>query len=465
MRFLSTYKGFYFIGIGGIGMSAIARYFNAKGFAVAGYDKTPSALTDSLKKEGIDIHFEDDVEKIPAFYKEQKEDILVIYTPAVPASHKELNYFKELGFEVKKRAKVLAEITEGNYTIAVAGTHGKTSTSAIIAHILKTAEVPFTAFLGGIASNYNTNFISTQGSEHQSVFVVEADEYDRSFLQLSPDVAIVTAVESDHLDIYGGYEALQDSFQEFAQKMKNGGHLILEEKVPLKTVVGVQNESYGFGKHADYSAENIEIHNGNYYFDLKYNDLKFKQLSLGIPGRHNIENSLAAIAATLPLVKDTELFYEALKTFKGVNRRFELVLKTDDVVFIDDYAHHPSEIQTTLQTIRDLYPNKRILGIFQPHLFSRTRDFAVEFAESLSLLDEVYLLPIYPAREEPMSGVSSHLIVDRIQKKNKGIVEKEDLVTLILSRNCDVIVTIGAGDIDRLVQLIKEALLTKIKVK
>ncbi|MGZ5243164.1 MAG: UDP-N-acetylmuramate--L-alanine ligase [Bacteroidia bacterium] len=456
---LSTYKNFYFLGIGGIGMSALARYFNANKFPVSGYDKTPTELTSLLEKEGIEIHFEDSVSNIPQQFL-NKENTLIIYTPAVPKDSEELNHFLDNSYMVKKRAEILAALTQGKTTIAVAGTHGKTSTAAIISHILHTAKIPFFSFLGGIASNFNTNFIAPEDGK-ADLIVVEADEFDRSFLQLNPDVAIITAVEADHLDIYGTFEELQKAYSDFGAKTKQNGKLIIEEKAHISSSEKMLSYRYGTSAGLDISATNIRIVNGMYVFDAELNGEKLPNLAMAVPGMHNIENALAAMAATREFIDSTDSFYEALKTFKGVKRRFEVIYKSDNKVFIDDYAHHPTEIKVTVETVKNLYPNKKVLGIFQPHLFSRTKDFAGEFAQSLNLLDEILILPIYPAREKPMIGVTSRLILDDIKNPNKRIVDKEELIQYLINSDADVILTIGAGDIDKLITPIKDLFINK----
>jgi UDP-N-acetylmuramate--alanine ligase len=455
---LTPYTNYYFLGIGGIGMSALARYFNTNGFSVSGYDKTPSALTDELIQEGITIHFEDDVKNIPSAIIGSKEKTLIVYTPAIPKDHKEFNYLKEQGYRIHKRSEVLAALTVGKTTIAVAGTHGKTSTAAVITHILQTADVPFFSFLGGIASNYGTNFLAPKDQEKAEVIVVEADEFDRSFLKLDPDIAIITAVEADHLDIYGTVEELEKAYSEFAHKVEPGGTLIVQEDVKILLPDNRRILRYGSAVSSRVNASNIHVSDGHYHFDTTFDSEKLRDLQLGVPGRHNIDNAIAAIAATWGFVADKTQYEKALRTFKGVHRRFEVILKKENIVFIDDYAHHPTEIRVTIETVKELYPDKKILGIFQPHLFTRTRDLAEEFAQSLSLLDELILLPIYPARELPIEGVTSDLILDKATATYKKIVDKNELVDEVLHRNPDVVITIGAGDIDRMVQPLKEAL-------
>jgi len=461
LKALTTYKYFYFLGIGGIGMSALARYFHSQGWEVVGYDRTPTDLTDALEKEGLDVHFDDEVSNIPAHFLQHRDELLVVYTPAIPKDHLEYNYLLSHGYDLHKRAEVLAAITVGKYTIAVAGTHGKTSTASIISHILKTANIPFYAFLGGIASNYQTNFLAPEPGQESNLVVVEADEFDRSFHQLNPDIAIITAIESDHLDIYGTEEKLREAFVEFAAKLKSGGTLIVHKNTGIPVLAGREQLSYSAFEKADIEAENIVIVNGQYHFNALLRDEKIDGLALGVPGMHNIENSLAAIAATFSLVTDKKIYHSALESFQGVHRRFEVILRNEKIVFVDDYAHHPTEIRVTLQTLKDLYPGKHILGIFQPHLFTRTRDLANEFAESLSLLDALILMPIYPARELPIPGITSQLIFNQATCPDKYILAAEEIIPSLKTMHADVVVTLGAGDIDKLVQPIKNYLISK----
>lgn len=462
---LQDYKRFYFIGIGGIGMSAIARHFRSRGFEVAGYDKTPSDLTAQLEQEGIFIHFDDNIHSIPEVFKANKEDSLIIYTPAIPKDHQGLNFFLKNGYSVKKRAELLADLTIGKKTIAVAGTHGKTSTAAIIIHILNTANIPFYGFLGGIANNYNTNFIAPHAEEAE-IAVVEADEYDRSFLRLNPNVAIVTAIEADHLDIYGTFEELQKAYFQFGSQVVEGGKLIVQQDVNFEAQEGRRIYRYGIEGEAECRAENIWIYDHKYHFDAELPGLSLPGLTIGIPGRHNIENSLAAMAAVKEFVgENTSAYYAALKSFKGVHRRFEVILQDEECAFIDDYAHHPTEIEVTIKTVKELFPNMKISGIFQPHLFTRTRDLAEDFSRSLSQLDEVFLLPIYPARELPIEGITSHMLLEKITSPSKKVVEKDELLNMLAENEVEVLLTIGAGDIDRLIQPIKEILLNKRKNK
>ncbi len=451
------FKNVYLIGIGGIGMSSLARHFKAEGCSVGGYDKTPSGLTTQLEKEGIEIHFEDSIDLVGDNFKD-KENTLVIYTPAIPKQNSELNYFFNNGYLIRKRAEVLAWLTEGKTTIAIAGTHGKTSTAAIVSHLLKTAKVPFYALLGGISVNYQTNYLRPENGE-ASIIVVEADEYDRSFLRLHPDVAVITAIEPDHLDIYGTFEKLQEAYSDFACLVEPNGTLIVNSSASLLKPTLAHLCSYSNKFKADCYSDNIQIKDRKYYFDAHIRDLNIENIEIGAPGRHNIENSIAAMASIRSILPESaKYFKEGLASFKGVWRRFEIIVQNDQHVYIDDYAHHPTEIEVTIQTLKELYPDKKITGVFQPHLFTRTRDLAFEFAESLSHLDNLYLLPIYPARELPIEGVSSALILDEVSCANKKIVSKEELLDEIRNHKPEVFLSIGAGDIDRLVPEIKAIL-------
>ncbi|WP_299312175.1 UDP-N-acetylmuramate--L-alanine ligase [uncultured Aquimarina sp.] len=444
---LKDIKNIYFIGIGGIGMSALARYFKFLGKNVAGYDKTSTQITSDLEELGIDIHFRDDENAIPELFL-NPDETLMIYTPAIPVSHKELNYVKNNGFSIKKRAEVLGIITENTYTLAVAGTHGKTTTTAILAHLLKESGAKVTAFLGGISENYNSNLI-LEGSE---VVVVEADEFDRSFLQLYPDIAAITSMDADHLDIYKKTNELEESFKEFSSRAKD--HLLVCNGLPLS------GNTYGIEDDSDYCAQNVRIDNGVYIFDLKTPIEIIKDLHLNLPGKHNLLNATTAFAMALLYGSPTPALAKALFSFKGVQRRFSYQIKSNDLVFVDDYAHHPTEINALYQAIREMHPEKEVLAIFQPHLYSRTQDFAADFAESLSQFDQLLLLDIYPARELPIEGVTSEWLLEMINLENKKLVKKDNLIEEILKSNARVITTIGAGDIGEEVISIKEALLT-----
>ena len=443
---LSQIHNVYFIGIGGIGMSALARYFQFIGKKVSGYDKTPTRLTDELIAGGIDIHFEDNINLIPKEY--YLENTLVIITPAVPISHSEWNYFIERQYTVKKRAEVLGIITKDTFCFAVAGTHGKTTTSSILGHILYESGADVTAFIGGIVENYNSNLIGNG----KTVTVVEADEFDRSFLHLHPDIACVTSMDADHLDIYGDKNAIEDSFREFAAKVENTANLFVPKGLPL------EGQTTGIDEEAIYKAFNIRIENGFYVFDVQTPSEVMKDLKFGLPGRHNLMNALMALAMAKTYGTPTESIAKALASFKGIQRRFSYQVKNENLVYIDDYAHHPTEINAVHQAVRELYPGEKVLAIFQPHLFSRTRDFADDFAKSLSQFDEILLMDIYPARELPMGGITSEWLLAKIENPNKKMVSKTDLIPNILENDAKIIVTIGAGDIGELVPEIKQAL-------
>lgn len=443
---LNQIQNVYFIGIGGIGMSALARYFKSIGKQVSGYDKTPSILTNELIESGIDIHFEDDISLIPSHY--YAENTLVIITPAVPFTHSEWNYFLERGYELKKRAEVLGIITQDTFCFAVAGTHGKTTTSSILGHILYESGADVTAFIGGIVENYDSNLIGNG----KTVTVVEADEFDRSFLHLHPDIACITSMDADHLDIYGTSDAIEASFVEFANKVKDKKKLFITNELPIEGIVCAVNEE------AIYQAHNIRIENSNYVFDVKTPNEDIKDLRFGLPGKHNLMNALMALAMAVTYGTPTDVIAKALGSFKGIRRRFSYQIKEQDLVYIDDYAHHPTEINAVHQAVRELYPGRKVLAVFQPHLFSRTRDFADNFAKSLSAFDEVFLMEIYPARELPMEGINSQWLMDKMTNDNKKIVSKEDLISEIVASDAAVIVTIGAGDLGEMVPSIKKAL-------
>ncbi|MBG6186235.1 UDP-N-acetylmuramate--L-alanine ligase [Flavobacterium sp. CAN_S2] len=443
---LNQIHNVYFIGIGGIGMSNLARYFKNLGKQVSGYDKTPSTLTNELIESGISIHFEDNIDLIPKdFYI---ENTLVIITPAVPVSHSEWNYFLERDFEIKKRAEVLGLITKDTFCFAVAGTHGKTTTSGILGHILQESGADVTAFIGGIVENYNSNLIGSG----KTITVVEADEFDRSFLHLYPNIACITSMDADHLDIYGTSEAIEESFIEFASKIEDKSKLFITKELPIEGVICAVNED------ATYKAFNVRIGDGSYIFDVQTPTEIIRDLHFGLPGRHNLMNALMAIAMANLFGTPTDAIAKAVASFKGIKRRFSYQIKTEAKVYIDDYAHHPTEINAVHQAVRELYPNQKVLAAFQPHLFSRTRDFADDFAKSLSAFDEIILLDIYPAREQPIDGVNSQWLMDKMTNNNKKIVAKNNLVATILESTATVIVTIGAGDIGELVPSIKKAI-------
>ena len=443
---LNQIHNVYFIGIGGIGMSALARYFKAIGKNVSGYDKTETELTKELQEIGITIHFEDSIDLIPADY--YAENTLVIITPAVPIHHSEWNYFLERDYKVKKRAEVLGIITKDTFCFAVAGTHGKTTTSSILGHILFESGADVTAFVGGIVENYNSNLIGNG----KTITVVEADEFDRSFLHLHPNIACVTSMDADHLDIYGDSAAIEASFVEFADKVTDKSKLFITNKLPIDGVTCAVNEE------SNYMAFNIRIVNSQYVFDVRTPSETIQNIEFGLPGKHNLMNALMALAMAKTFGIPNEDIASALFSFKGIKRRFSYQIKTENLVYIDDYAHHPTEIDAVHQAVRELYPNQKVLAIFQPHLFSRTKDFADDFAKSLAAFDEIVLLDIYPARELPMEGITSQWLLDKINNGHKKLVSKQQLIPSILESDATVIVTIGAGDIGELVPLIKKAL-------
>jgi UDP-N-acetylmuramate--alanine ligase len=456
---LDQYHKIYFLGIGGIGMSALARWFHRKGLQVSGYDRTPTLLTDELKREGIPVHFDDNVANIPKEILEGKETTLIIYTPAVPKEHKELDYLKKLEYTMMKRSEVLGLIARGHKTIAVAGTHGKTTTSSMIAHILKEAGKNMVAFLGGVTTNYESNLIMHGEPALNTIVVAEADEFDRSFLQLFPDIAVVTSADPDHLDIYGDHNHLIHSFQDFIRQIKSDGVLIIHESVADKLAGGITHISkhtYGMSR-GQFFAGNITARSGFFEFDL-HGFAEIEKIVLGVPGFHNVENAIAAsVAASLCGVELSQV-RQALATFRGVRRRFEFIIRSNRVVFIDDYAHHPVEIEAFLKSVRAMYPARKLTVVFQPHLYTRTRDFAWEFARSLSLADELILMDIYPARELPIPGVDADMIFTNVTCKVKLRCTKETLMEVLAGLDLDVIATVGAGDIDTFVVPVKEML-------
>lgn len=441
---LNKINNVYFIGIGGIGMSALARYFKFIHKDVAGYDKTETPLTQEMAHLGIDIHYNDKLELISPIFLEAAKT-LVVYTPAVPSDHQELQYFRNNGFEVKKRSEVLGLITENTFCLAVAGTHGKTTTSCILAHLLKETGIPMTAFLGGISEDFDSNFFYG-GNEYS---VVEADEYDRSFLRLSPDVACITSMDADHLDIYGDVGELVKSFHEFANRLKPGGKLFVRKGLPMPGI------TYGIDDDSDYCIRNLKIAHGTYTFDLGTPDATLTGVKFNKPGRHNLLNGLAAFAMAVQTGSPTYRLAEALATFKGVQRRFSYKIRTDAFIFIDDYAHHPTEINAVYDAIAEMHPHKKVLVVFQPHLFSRTKDFADGFAQSLSKFDSILLMEIYPAREKPLEGINSEWLLGKIKNPNKKLVSKANLINEIKAQHPDILVTLGAGDIGLEISKIK----------
>jgi len=458
MEFKSL-KSVYFVGAGGIGMSAIARYFLSKDIYVAGYDRTPTHLTQQLVAEGANIHYDENIDLIPLECRDNKTT-LVIYTAAIPETHKELAYFRGNGFTIEKRAQVLGELTRTAKGLCIAGTHGKTTTSAITAHLLKESHVDCTAFLGGISKNYGTNLLLSKTSPY---IVIEADEFDRSFHWLRPYMSVITATDADHLDIYGTYEAYLESFAHYTELIQPGGALIIHEDLQLKPRVqaGVRTFTYSRDK-GDFHAENVRIGNGEIFFDFIAPNTKINDIQLGVPMSINIENGIAAMAlAHLNGATDIEI-KKGMLSFHGVDRRFDFKIKNDNIVFLSDYAHHPAEIKQSILSIRELYKDKKITAIFQPHLYTRTRDFYEEFADSLSLLDEVILTDIYPAREKPIPGVTSQLIYDKLRPGiEKTICKKEDILNVLKDKNIEVLITLGAGDIDNYVPAINQLLLKR----
>jgi UDP-N-acetylmuramate--alanine ligase len=446
---LHDIKRVYLIGIGGIGMSGLARYFHHLGCIVCGYDKTATDLTNELHNEGIQIIFDDNEEWIPMSFRQPDAGTLIIFTPAVPKDSAIVNFFKNRGFELFKRSQVLGLISKGMYTVAIAGTHGKTTTSTMVAHILKDSGIDCSAFLGGIASNYHTNVLYGK----TNIVVVEADEYDRSFLTLYPDIAVITSMDADHLDIYGDHSHLTDSFKMFASQIKEGGVLIHKKGLPLDT-----GYTYSIIEKADATASNIRIENGSFYFDFNNSDTDIRDIQLGIPGFHNVENATAAIEATLRLGVSAGDIRNALASFRGVHRRFEYIVKNDEHIYIDDYAHHPEELRAAINSVKKLYPDKKLVTIFQPHLYTRTRDFADGFAEVLDMTDELIMLDIYPARELPIEGVTSEMILGKMQLKNKRLATKQEAIDIIKNERPALLLTVGAGDIDTLVEPLKNAL-------
>lgn len=446
---LENVRRVYFIGVGGIGMSGLARYFKKRGATVQGYDKTSTPLTDALQDEGIPVSFLDQADQIPAAFMAPEQGTLVVYTPAIPKDSAILHHFKSAGFILQKRSEVLGIISKGMFTIAVAGTHGKTTTSSIVAHLLKDSGYDCSAFLGGIATNYNSNVLFGENN----TMVVEADEYDRSFLTLHPDIAIITSMDADHLDIYGDAAQLTQSFQMFAGQVKEGGIIIKRKGLDLPA-----GKSYAADEVADIVALNVQVVNGNFRFDFKDGNVELKDLQIALPGLHNIENAIAAIEVALLLEIPEEKIRAALANFKGVKRRFEYIVRNEDHIYIDDYAHHPEELRACLTAVKSLYPVKKLTTIFQPHLFTRTRDFADGFAEVLAMTDELIMLDIYPARELPIEGVTSEMILEKVSGADKKIMSKDEVLEHIKNKKPELVLTVGAGDIDTLVKPLKNIL-------
>jgi len=448
-----NYSHIYFIGIGGIGMSNLARYFKTKGKVVAGYDRTKSDLTEELESEGVAVHYEDDVAAIPIDFL-NTESTLVVRTPAVPDSHSELRFFRKNGYKMLKRAQVLGEVSSNSRSLCIAGTHGKTTTTTLTAHLLKQSKIDCSAFLGGISNNYETNLLLSDSSD---LTVIEADEYDRSFHQLTPYMAIITSVDPDHLDIYKTHAEYLESFAHFTELIRPDGCLVIKKGLPLKyrLKTGVKVYTYSVVDKADFYAENIRYNSGRLFFDFFKPDGVIRNMELGVPIEVNVENAVAAMAvAHLNGVSDEELL-AALAGFKGIRRRFDFQIRRDDFVYIDDYAHHPEELRASISSIKALYPNNKITGIFQPHLYSRTQDFADEFASVLSELDDLILLDIYPARELPIPGVTSEMILEKVTIKSKIVTTLEKVFEVLDTKKPEILVTLGAGSIDTLVPLLK----------
>lgn len=444
-------------------MSALARYFIIENKNVAGYDRVQTDITDSLIELGIDIHFNDDISLIDKKYID-KENTLIIYTPAIPKDHSELNYFKNNNFKIYKRAEILGKIVNAKTGIAVSGTHGKTTISSMITHIFKTSSQGCNAFLGGITKNYNSNFILTENSKN---VIVEADEFDRSFLQLFPYAAVISSMDADHLDIYGDKNKLKESFNLFANQVNTDGFVVVKDKISNNIKCNARKITYSLSDtKSDVYASNIRKQENNLYvFDCNYFNQKINNVYLGFPGLHNVENAIAAIAIAKTMgITDSEII-NALKSFNGIKRRFDIKINTNDLVFIDDYAHHPEELKSIINSVKEIYTNKKVTGIFQPHLFSRTKDFADEFAKSLNLLDEIILLDIYPAREIPIDGVTSKIIFDKIKNKSKLLINKNELIEIINNKNdLQVLLILGAGDIDKLIKPIKNILIKNYNI-
>ncbi len=465
---LQNIKYVYFIGIGGIGMSALARWFNANHREVVGYDRSQTVLTKELENEKILIHYDDTIDAIPKHFCDNKESVLVIYTPAVPKNHSELLYFQENGFVIKKRAEVLGLISQSMRCIAVAGTHGKTTTSSMIAHILTNSGVDCAAFLGGITQNYKTNLLLNKTQSEDTFVVVEADEYDRSFLQLFPEIAVITSTDADHLDIYGSEEEVQSSYASFATQVKTtlfaNLHANIHKNIHKNsTELQADLTLYSlnpFATNKGIFATNIHIKNARFVFNYVSNQVSINEITLIIPGFHNVENAIAAISVALSIGISAEKIKESLANFRGVKRRFEYVFESENHIQIDDYAHHPTEIKAFLESVRALYPNRHITAVFQPHLFSRTKDFYQDFAKSLSLADRLILLPIYPARElqKDFPNISSEIILDLVTTKDKQIVDYQDITKFLQTQKNDIVATIGAGDVEGLIVPIKNIL-------
>lgn len=440
-------------------MSALARYFNHYGKTVYGYDKTSSPLTLELENEKIPCHYTEDVELLKKTLSNYKpEEVLVVYTPAVPVNHAEYVYLTSNNYVIKKRSEVLGEITKQFKTIAIAGTHGKTTTTTLVTHLLKTAGINCYSFMGGISKNYGTNLLLGDPNDKDAYVVVEADEYDRSFLTLFPQIAVITSVDADHLDIYGNKDAMHESYLLFSKQVKKGGVLIVKKNVDNELKLTDKRLIYSLNLNTGYCAESVKVEGGEFHYNIKSEVEAVTGVTIGLPGLHNVENSIAAVAVAQQLGVKADKIKEGLRSFQGVKRRFDYRVKSKNLVYVDDYAHHPEELKAAIGAAKQLYPDKKITGVFQPHLFSRTRDFADAFAESLDLLDECILLDIYPARELPMEGVTSQMLLDKMKSKQKHLVKKENLLAFLKDKPLEVLLTMGAGDIDKFVQPIEEML-------
>lgn len=458
------YKLYYFLGVGGIGMSALARYFKHYGKSVLGYDKTKTTLTSQLQDEGIDCHYEENTELLKKMLQGfSVEEVLIVYTPAVPLNHAEYQFLKNNDYKILKRSQVLGEITKQFKTIAIAGTHGKTTTTTMVSHLLRNSSVNCFAFMGGISKNYETNLLLGDPTKTEAYVVVEADEYDRSFLTLHPFLSVITSSDADHLDIYGDHQFVKESYELFAKQIQKDGLLIVNKNVDNDLRLPLNKVTYSLNLNTNYVAENVRFIENEAHYDVISPIENLKNVCLGITGMHNVENSLAAIATAQQLGLNGTQITDALRSFLGVKRRFDYRFKSKQTIYIDDYAHHPEELRATISSVKRIYPGKKVSGVFQPHLFSRTRDFADGFAESLSLLDEIILLDIYPAREQPIEGITSKMLIDKVTKADKKLLSKEDLLKYVKTNKFEILITLGAGDIDTLVKPIETILKEKIK--
>jgi UDP-N-acetylmuramate--alanine ligase len=455
------YKLYYFVGIGGIGMSALARFFHHYGKRVHGYDKTSSELTRALEEEGINCYYDEDTTRLKQILSPYSaNEILVVYTPAVPEDNAEFQYLKKAGYTFMKRAQVLGAISANFRTIAIAGTHGKTTTTTLVTHLLRSAGINCFSFMGGISKNYNTNLLLGDISDRNAVMVVEADEYDRSFLHLHPYISVITSVDPDHLDIYGDASHVREGYTLFARQLREGGTLVVKKTVDNELTLSERRRIYSLNLDTEYRADSVSVADGRFRYDIISPVEVLRNVTLGQPGLHNVENSIAAVAVAQALGISGEAITEALRSFEGVRRRFDYRVQTREMVYIDDYAHHPEELKATINSARTLFPGKKITGIFQPHLFSRTRDFAEGFAESLDLLDECLLLEIYPAREKPIPGVTSSMLLEKMKIADKRIVSRDELLESLRRTKPQVLLTMGAGDIDRLAEPIEKIMRT-----